>query len=314
MKPKVKTVRVKSVKKIVRDNVAGWGFVLPAFLFLFLFMVYPIIHTFILCFQKFNFVYDKTPTFVGFRNFVEILNMPSFIRSIANTFYFFLIYVPGVFILGFFVGMLFSNTNLLASRISKIVLFIPMAIPISMSCFMFLFMLSPQWGLVNGLLKDYFGLPTWTKDWMNDPKMALNVIIFVTVWQRIGFIGLLFMAGIQAVPQSVIEASIIDGASRWQRITRILIPNLRETYLVVGILAIITSLKLFAQVVAMTGAGGVNNAGGPANATLTLYVATYRAAFINYDMGIGSAMGYFMSVIIVILFAINFYINKAERA
>ena len=75
-----------------------------------------------------------------------------------------------------------------------------------------------------------------------------------------------------------------------------------------------TSLKLFAQVVAMTGAGGVNNAGGPANATLTLYVATYRAAFLNYDMGIGSAMGYFMSVIIVILFAVNFYINKAERA
>jgi multiple sugar transport system permease protein len=306
--------KVKSTKKIIRDNLAGWSFVLPAFLFLFLFMIYPIIHTFILCFQEYDFVYDKSPTFVGFRNFIEILEMPSFIKAIGNTFYFFLVYVPTIFILGFFVGLLFSSTDLLASKVSKIVLFVPMAIPVSMSCFMFLFMLNPQWGLVNSFLKDYLGLAAWTRDWMNDPSSALNVIIFVTVWQRIGFIGLLFMAGLQAIPQSVIEASVIDGANRWQRMTRILVPNLRETYLVVGILAIITSIKIFAQVVAMTGAGGVNNAGGPANATLTLYVATYRAAFINYDMGIGSAMGYFMSVIIVILFAINFYINKAERA
>ncbi len=305
---------MKSIKRIIRDNLAGWSFVLPAFLFLFLFMIYPIVHTFILCFQEYDFVYDKSPTFVGFRNFVEILQMPSFIKAIGNTFYFFLVYVPTIFVLGFFVGLLFSSADLLASKVSKIVLFVPMAIPVSMSCFMFLFMLNPQWGLVNSFLKDYLGLSTWVRDWMNDPSSALNVIIFVTVWQRIGFIGLLFMAGLQTIPQSVIEASIIDGANRLQRITRILIPNLRETYLVVGILAIITSIKLFAQVVAMTGAGGVNNAGGPANATLTLYVATYRAAFLNYDMGIGSAMGYFMSVIIIVLFAINFYINRAERA
>ena len=84
--------------------------------------------------------------------------------------------------------------------------------------------------------------------------------------------------------------------------------------MIVGILAIITSIKLFAQVVAMTGAANVNQAGGPANATLTLYVATYRAAFVNYDMGVGSAMGYFMSVIIVLLFAINFYLTRAEKA
>jgi len=179
---------------------------------------------------------------------------------------------------------------------------------------MFLFMLNPQWGLVNSVLKDYLGLPMLARDWMNDPDSALNVIISVTVWQRIGFIALLFMAGIQAIPRSVIEAAVIDGANRFQRIIRILAPNLRETYMVVGILAIITSIKIFAQVVAMTGAAQVNQAGGPANSTLTLYVATYRAAFINYDMGIGSAMGYFMSVIIVILFAINFYLARVERA
>jgi multiple sugar transport system permease protein len=179
---------------------------------------------------------------------------------------------------------------------------------------MFLFILSPQYGLVNSVLKDWLGLTGWVRDWMNNPATALNVILTVTVWYSVGFIGLLFMAGIQAVPQSLSEAAIIDGASPWQRITRILLPNLRETYLIVGMLSTITSLKLFAEVVAMTGGGSINQAGGPGTATLTMYVATYKAAFANYDMGIASAMGYFMALIIVGFFGLNFLINRAERA
>jgi multiple sugar transport system permease protein len=122
------------------------------------------------------------------------------------------------------------------------------------------------------------------------------------------------MAGIQAVPQSLMEAALIDGASAWQRITRILLPNLRETYLIVGMLTTISSLKLFAEVVAMTGGGNINMAGGPGTATMTMYVATYKAAFINYDMGIASAMGYSMALVIVVFFGVNFLVNRAERA
>ena len=119
------------------------------------------------------------------------------------------------------------------------------------------------------------------------------------------------MSGIQAIPKSLLEAAIIDGANSRQRITKITLPNLKETYLVVGMLAIVTSIKLFAQVVAMTGANSPANYGGPANSTLTLYVATWREAFISYDMGIGSSMGYVMAFIIIVQFAINFRINNA---
>ncbi len=299
---------------IIRNNIEGWSFVFPAFIFLFLFMIYPIIHTFILAFQEYNFVFDSKPVFVGFNNFIKILKDESFLKALKNTFYFAAFYIPIVFVLGFMVGMLFSRTDLVAGRVSKFVLFIPMVIPISMSCFMFLFLLNPQWGMVNSLFKHYLKLPALAKDWMNNPATAMNVIMAVTIWWRIGFIGLLFLSGIQAIPVSVIEAAIIDGASLWQRITRIILPNLKETYLVVGILAIVTSIKLFAQVVAMTGANTAANAGGPAKATLTLYVATWKSAFIYYDMGIASAMGYLMSLIIIVLFAINFLINKTERS
>ena len=122
------------------------------------------------------------------------------------------------------------------------------------------------------------------------------------------------MSGIQSIPNSVIEAAIIDGANKWQRITRVILPNMKETYLVVGMLETVTAIKLFAQVVAMTGSNSPQQAGGPANATTTLYVETYKAAFSNFDMGIGAAMGYIVAVIIVGLFILNFMLTRTERA
>ncbi len=303
-----------ALSKQLRDDVAGWAFVLPAFLFLFVFMIYPIVHTFVLSFQKLNFVYDKEPVFVGPANYAAIATDSGFLKAVANTLRFAALYIPVMFVLGFCVGYLFFRSDMLAARIAKIVLFLPMVIPISMSCFMFVFILNPQYGLVNSFLKHTLGLPDWARDWMNNPATALNVILVVTVWYSLGFVGLLFMAGIQGVPQSLSEAALIDGASAWQRITRILLPNLRETYLIVGMLTTITSLKLFAEVVAMTGGGNINQAGGPGKATLTMYVATYKAAFVNYDMGIASAMGYSMALIIVLFFGVNFLVNRTERA
>ena len=304
--------RSKAIR--IRNNIEGWSFVLPAVLFLLVLMIYPIINTFILSFQKYNFVYDSKPVFVGLNNYIKVLKDDTFKKAFFNTLYFAAVYIPLIFVLGFFVGLIFSRYDMVAGRVSKVVLFIPMVIPISMSSFMFLFMLNPQWGIVNSIFKDYLKLPNLAREWMNDSSTAMNMILLVTVWWRVGFIGLLFLSGIQAIPESVIEASIIDGANGWKRITRIILPNLRETYLVIGILAIVTSIKLFAQVVAMTGTLSPQNAGGPAKATLTLYVATWKSAFLYYDLGIGAAMGYIMSIIIVALFAINFLINKSEKS
>lgn len=300
--------------KKIRDNIAGWLFVLPAFLFLFSFMIYPIAHTFLLSFEKFNFVYDSKPVFVGLCNYVEALKTPAFLTALHNTFRFTLWYIPTIFILGFLIGYVITLPNLLSSKISKIVLFVPMVIPISMSCYMFLFIMNPQWGLMNSFLSDFLHLPMLVRDWMNDTRYALKIILVVTVWQNIGFVALLFMSGIQGISTSVLEAAIIDGASAFRRMWSVILPNLKETFQIVGILTIVTSIKLFAQVVAMTGALGPNSAGGPANSTLTLYVVTWKAAFVNFDMGVGSAMGYLMSLIIFILFGINFIATKSERA
>ena len=304
----------KFTPKQLRDNIAGWVFILPVFLFIFAFMIYPIAHTFILCFQQYNFVYDDKPVFVGLSNFIEIFQTRHFRQAMLNTIYFAVLYIPIVTVLGFIAGYILASERLFSGKLAKIILFIPMVIPLSMSSLMFLFMLDPQIGFINGVLRDYLGLGFLIRDWMNNPATALNMIVVVTMWQRIGFIGLLFMAGIQAIPQSSLEAALIDGATPLQRVFYVIIPGLRPTFQVVGIVSIVTSIKLFAQVVAMTGANRISNAGGPANSTLTMYVDTWKAAFQNFDMGIASAMGYVMVVIIMVLFGINAWLTKTERA
>jgi len=300
--------------KKIRDNIDGWLFVLPAFLFLFSFMIYPIVHTFLLSFQKFNFVYDSTPVFVGLSSYVKVLKAPAFLTALSNTMRFTLWYIPSVFVLGFLIGYIITLPNFIGSRISKIVLFIPMVIPLSMSAYMFLFMVNPQWGLLNSFLSDTLHMPMLMRDWMNDTRYALRIILVVTIWQNIGFVALMFMSGIQGISTSILEAATIDGASAYRKMWSVILPNLKETFQIVGILTIVTSVKLFSQVVTMTGALGPNSAGGPANSTLTLYVATWKAAFVNFDMGVGSAMGYLMSLIIFLLFGINFIVTKTERA
>lgn len=303
-----------TTKRLIRDNVDGWTFVLPAFLFMVAFLIYPLLHTLILSFQKYNFVYDERPVWVWFANYGAVLANEVFRKAVGNTFYFSAIYIPAMFVLGFAVGYHFTRGDLWVSKVSRVVMFVPMVIPVSMSCFMFLFMLNSQYGLINSVLRDYLRLPGLAKDWMNNPAYTMNVIIAVSVWQRLGFVALLFMSGIETIPDSMLEAAIIDGANGWQRITKIILPNLRETYLVVGMLETVTALKLFAQVVAMTGSNSPQQAGGPANSTTTMYVETYKTAFSNFDMGLGAAMGYIVTIIVVGLFMLNFLLTKTERA
>ncbi len=303
-----------STKKKFTDSIDGWSFVLPAFFFMVAFLIYPLARTLILSFQQYNFVYDEKAVFTGLANYKNVLSNEVFLKAMGNTFYFAAIYIPLMFILGFAIGYHFSRTNIWVPKVSRVVMFIPMVIPVSMSCFMFLFLLNAQYGLVNSVLRNYLQLPGLAKDWMNTTSLAMNVIIVVTAWQRIGFVALLFMSGIQSIPNSVIEAAIIDGANKWQRITRVILPNMKETYLVVGMLETVTAIKLFAQVVAMTGSNSPQQAGGPANATTTLYVETYKSAFSHFDMGIGAAMGYIVAVIIVGLFILNFMLTRTEKA
>ncbi|MFR3754867.1 MAG: carbohydrate ABC transporter permease [Enterocloster sp.] len=130
-------------------------------------------------------------------------------------------------------------------------------------------------------------------------------IVIVSLWKNMGMLVIFFMAGLAGIPSDIIESAKIDGANAFQRIFRIILPNLKESYVICGLWAIIQSVKVFEQPFVMTN-------GGPGTSTLVLYQYTWMNAFKYYEMGYASAIGYFMGAVILILSCINLYINRTK--
>lgn len=128
-------------------------------------------------------------------------------------------------------------------------------------------------------------------------------IIVVSLWKNMGMLVILFMAGLAGIPNDIIESAKIDGASGIQIIFRIILPNLKESYVICGLWAIIQSVKVFEQPFVMTN-------GGPGTATLVLYQYTWQNAFKYYEMGYASSIAYFMGIIILVLSAVNMFLNR----
>jgi ABC-type sugar transport system permease subunit len=144
------------------------------------------------------------------------------------------------------------------------------------------------------------------KDWLGNGKWAMVSIIVVSLWKNIGLLVIMFMAGLQAISNDIIEASKVDGANVLQRIFYVILPNLRGTFIVCGLWAILQAIKVFEQPFVMTN-------GGPGTATLVLYQYTWINAFQYFDMGYASAIAYIMTILILVLIGINNYLNRNKN-
>jgi raffinose/stachyose/melibiose transport system permease protein len=136
--------------------------------------------------------------------------------------------------------------------------------------------------MVNQLLEEV-GLGSWAHTWLGDPKVALYSIFIASVWQAVGFSMVLLLAGLQIVPEELIEAARLDGANAWQVFRHVTLPALRPTFIVVVIMTIINSLKVFDLIVGMTG-------GGPAQSTQVLALWSYSQSVTNHNFGQGGAV------------------------
>jgi raffinose/stachyose/melibiose transport system permease protein len=152
---------------------------------------------------------------------------------------------------------------------------------------------NPTLGFVNQLLTG-IGLEQYTQSWLGDPRFALASIFVANIWQAVGFSMVLFLAGLQGVPHELIDASKVDGAGAWQRFLAVTLPALRPTTVVVVILTIINSLKVFDLVVGLTG-------GGPAQSTQVLALWSYQQSFTNHQFGMGGAVA---TVLLIVTLAL----------
>jgi len=238
----------------------------------------------------------KAPSrFVGFDNIIAVLADPAFTGAVVNN----LIYAVGTVVPSMALALLFAlvlaRTNAVTSAL-RAALFLPVLIPMVAASALFLFIFLPN----VGLLDHYIGrlLPA-LPNWLGDPDIALAAIMVITVWKNAGYYMLFFLAGLQAVPDDVMEAAHLDGAGPYQRLRHIILPELRPTFLFVTVIALLQAVTQVDHVFVMT-------KGGPSNATNLVLFYVYQQAVEHYDVGKASAATLLSLAVLMGLTALSF--------
>jgi raffinose/stachyose/melibiose transport system permease protein len=276
----------------IRVSAPAQGFILltPALLVYCLFAVYPMLHVVWLSFMKWN---GLTPTeqFVGLDNYVQVFTQdPVFWTAVRNTVLWTVLSVIFPPAIGFALALAL-NQNLPGRAPLRALFYLPVIIaPIAVAT-MWRWLYDPFFGLINATMTA-LGLQRFIQDWLGDAHVALYSMFVAYVWQTVGFSLVLFLAGLQGVSQTLVEASRIDGAGRFQVFQHVTLPALRPSIAIVLVLSIINSLKAFDIVYGMT-------QGGPAQSTQMLALWAFTQAMQLGDFGRGAAISVVLLVITI---------------
>ena len=238
--------------------------------------------------------------FIGVDNFVRIFNDPQLLGSVWNT----LFLAFGSVILTNILGLLYAlaiNRMLKTRYLLRTLLFMPVVLsPLAVAyVWKFIFQFD---GPLNGFL-GLLGLEEFQKVWLADPTWSIWAILITVVWQQTGFVMVIYLAGLASVPIEVEEAAALDGAGIWGRFWHVVVPAIRPSIAIATTLGIIQGLRIFDQILALTG-------GGPAGATETLATQVYKQAFSLGQFGFGSALALVLTVIILVFAIFQQYITR----
>lgn len=277
-------------------------YLLPTLFLLGVFVYYPMLLNGFYSFFKWS-AFSESKAFVGLDNYIRILSDPLTLTAIRNN----ILYAVISVICQCGLGLVFAVAleEKLLRRFQKIfrsILFIPSVISISVIGLLWGLIYDPNIGFVNAFL-ELVGKPEWQHVWLGEEGTAIFAIIFVSQWQYIGYIMLLYLVGLHKIPEEIYESAVIDGANPIQKFIFITIPQIKETILVCTVITVIGSFKVFSEVYIMTG-------GGPARSSETLATVMYHSAFRTDEMGMACAMA---GVIFIITFLFTFFQIKLAK-
>ena len=276
-----------------REALVFYLFVAPWLVGFLAFTIGPIIASTLLSLTEYRII--TPPVFKGLSNYQDLfLEDRFFRRSLYNTGYYVLLFVPLQVLLSLGLALLL-NQKVRGLAVYRTLFYIPSIVPLVANSILWIWILQPQWGLLNYLL-ELLGIkgPLW----LSSVAWAKPALIMMSLWGSGGAM-IIFLAGLQGIPLHLYEAAAIDGANHWRRFRHITIPMLTPTIFFVMVLGIIGSFQVFVQAFVMTD-------GGPADATLFYMLYLYRRAFAFQNMGYASAMAWILFVIILVLTIIQF--------
>jgi multiple sugar transport system permease protein len=280
------------------EQFTAWAFVTPAAAIIILFGVVPIIWSAVMSLQRNNLLSSDTP-FVGLSNYRALVHDPIVAQAIEHTLVYTALFVPGTMIVGLFLAVA-MNRKIRGISLYRTAAYATMAISTISEALVFIWLFDPSYGIVNYFLS-LIGVPP--QQFLNSPSQALYVIVVMTIWGWTGFSVVIYLAALQGVPQTLLEAAAIDGAGPWRTFRRVTLPLLSPASLFLVVWLTINALQLFDEVYLST-------QGGPLNATTVLVYYLYEQAFQDFNFGYASAIAYFLFVIIIVITAIQFRVGR----
>ncbi|MBP1860245.1 raffinose/stachyose/melibiose transport system permease protein [Rhizobium herbae] len=283
---------MSKVRLSLRPSTQGYVLLAPALIVYLLFAVYPMIDVIRMSFSSWNGLSPQAK-FVGVANYRAILTQdPVFWGALWNTLIWTTaaVIVPNLIAFGVALAL---NQNIPGRSSLRIIFYLPVIIASIAVATIWKWMYDPFFGLFNGLLTSW-GLSGWIMDWLGDKKIALWSVFVAHLWQSVGFSMVLFLAGLQSVSTTLIEAARIDGAGRWGVFRYVTLPALVPTITVVIVLSLINSLKAFDIVYGMTG-------GGPAQSTQMLAMWAYTQSMQLGVFGRGAAVSVVLLLITLVV-------------
>jgi multiple sugar transport system permease protein len=276
----------------------AWLFLAPTLLGLAVLSAGPIIAALGISLTKWDLL--TAPKFVGLDNFATLLGDRRFLTALRNTVFFTATSVPIGLVLGLGLALAL-NQRLRGISIIRTAYFLPVVTSTVAISLVWSWIYSPDRGPLNAVL-GFVGLPA--QKWITDPFWAMPSIVAMSVWQGLGTTVIIFLAGLQGIPEEYHDAAAVDGAGRWASFRHVTLPLLTPSIFFTGILALIDSFQVFDQVYVLA------RPGRPTDATVTLVYTIYENGFQNFKMGYAAAAAWVLFLIVAILTAVYFRLQN----
>jgi multiple sugar transport system permease protein len=288
------------------ESRTGWTFALPALLLIGIFFAIPVLGAFALSFTDFDIYSIGEPgstRFVGLRNYIDLFQAPLFLTALKNTFYFVIVGGPLNAAVSLAAALLVNAKAVRFKPFFRSALFAPWVTTLVAVALVWRYIYHPQYGILNALLGALGVAPI---DWLGSTTWSMPSIILLSVWKNFGYNMLIFLAGLQSIPEELYEAARLDGANSWQQFRHVTLPMLGPTFVFVGIVTMIASFQIFSEPYVMT-------QGGPLKSTLTLVLYMYEEGFRWWRLGLAAAIAVILFLLTLAGTMIQFWLRKSQE-
>jgi multiple sugar transport system permease protein len=286
---------------------AAWAFLAPALALIGCFFLLPVVASLLLSFTDFDIyaIADRANLrLVGLRNYSELVASPMFLTALTNTLYFVVVGGPLTVAVALGAALLVNAPLVRFKSFFRTLYFAPFVTTLVAVAIVWRYLYHPEYGLLN------YGLGVLgigPVDWLGDPRWAMPAIILLAVWKNFGYHMLIFIAGLQAIPEELYEAAYLDGAGPWRRFRHVTLPMLGPTLAFVGLITMIGFFQLFAEPYVMT-------QGGPLRSTTSLVLLMYEEGFRWWRMGYAAAVAFVLFLVILAVMLLQRRIRREEVA